>query len=272
MDEGEIYPNAPVRLTALEVRHPSAGALSPSQQRELKGLLRQELPILRNVQAASLEGTFSVGVAPESPLIRVEKFPKYFSRDNTTALSVKDGSFAIETTRYAGWEHFRALVHLVLNARIDVGGVDGIERVGLRYINEIRVPDLIESSWLGWSPWVDNSLLGPAEVGDRVGLSSKEWQGTSIFSRGEGRSLVLRYGAREGYAVDPNGDLKRPTPTPGPFFLLDIDSFWTASDGIPEPDVVALIDLTDQLHSPVRKLFESLVNDKLRMEVLRRVD
>jgi uncharacterized protein (TIGR04255 family) len=270
--QGEIYPNAPVVLTALEVRHPSAGSMSPAQQRELKQLLRNDLPILRNVQIATVEGTLALGAVPENPVVRVEKFPKYFSRDNTTAFSVRDGAFVIETTRYLGWEAFRKLFFRILNSRFEVGEIDGVERVGLRYIDEIRVPDLVDATWNGWSPWVDNSLLGPAEVGDRVGLVPKEWLGTSVFSPGPDRSVVLRYGAREGYAVDPGGDLKRPTPTPGPFFLLDIDSFWTASDGVPELGIDALVSLSDQLHNPVRHLFESLLRDKLRVEVLRHVD
>ena len=269
MDQGEIYPNAPVVLTALEVRHPSAGSLSPAQQRDLKQFLRKELPILRNAQVATVEGTLTLGSAQENPLVRVEKFPKYFSRDNTTALSVRDSAFVIETTRYSGWEAFRNLVFWVINARFEVGEVDGVERVGLRYIDEIRVPDLVETGWNGWAPWVDSSLLGPAEVADRLGLIPKDWQGASVFSSAPDCSVVLRYGAREGYAVDPGGDLKRPTPTPGPFFLLDIDSFWTASDGVPEFGVKELVDLSDQLHSPVRRLFESLIRDKLRAEVLR---
>jgi len=77
---------------------------------------------------------------------------------------------------------------------------------------------------------------------------------------------------RDGYAVDPGGELKRSAPVPGAFFLLDIDSYWTPSEGIPEFDVGQLLTTSEDLHAPVRRLFESLITDELREEVLRRVD
>lgn len=80
---------------------------------------------------------------------------------------------------------------------------------------------------------------------------------------------MLRYGPREGFAVEPGGDLKRSTPTPGPFFLMDIDSFWAPSEGVPEFAVTALLATCDELHAPVRTWFERLVTDRLRAEVFR---
>ena len=82
---------------------------------------------------------------------------------------------------------------------------------------------------------------------------------------------MLRYGAWEGFAVDPGGDLKRSSATPGPFFLMDIDSFWIPIGGVPEFDVKALLTICDELHTPVGRLFERLITDRLREEILRRV-
>jgi len=267
MGEGEIYPNAPVVLAAFEVRHPSVGALSQAQQHTLKQRLGRYVPILRTGQLTNIEAT--VGAGAQAPVVRTEQFPKYFSRDQTTAVSVRDGSIIVETTRYVGWEPFRALVGDALHARREVGEIDGVERVGLRYIDEIRVPG---QEGIDWEPWVDTSLLGPAPLGEKLGLSVVEWQGLTAFTPGANRSLVLRYGPRHGYAVEPGADLKRSTPNPGPFFLTDIDSFWIPSEGIPVFDVDQLVARSDELHAPVSKLFESLITDRLREEVLRRDD
>ena len=84
--------------------------------------------------------------------------------------------------------------------------------------------------------------------------------------------MALRYGPNEGYAVEPGGELKRPTPVPGPFFLLDIDSFWMPGEGDSEFDVDGLMAISDDLHTPVRELFENLITEELREEVLRRGD
>jgi uncharacterized protein (TIGR04255 family) len=264
--EGEIYPNAPVVLAALEVRHPTADVLSQAQQRKFKQLLGKDVPILRTAQLANIEAMFAPGAPAGPPTVRVEKFPKYFSRDNTVAVSVREASIVVETTRYVGWSQFRELVTTALRARQDVGDIDGVERVGLRYIDEIRVPDQADAEW---EAWVDTALLGPVPLGEKLGLSATEWQGVTVFSSGSDRLLVLRYGPRVGYAVQPGTDLKRPTPNPGPFFLADIDSFWTPSQELPEFDASRLVETADELHAPVRRLFESLITDQLREKVLR---
>jgi uncharacterized protein (TIGR04255 family) len=50
---------------------------------------------------------------------------------------------------------------------------------------------------------------------------------------------------------------------------MDIDSFWTPEGPIPEYDRDMLVSTCDQLHMPVRRLFESMITDRLREEVLR---
>ena len=72
--------------------------------------------------------------------------------------------------------------------------------------------------------------------------------------------------------MDPAGDLKRSTPAPGPYFLLDIDSFWTPSDDVPVFDEDKIVSVCDDLHSPVRDMFEGLITERLRQEVLRSVE
>lgn len=268
-EEREVYPNAPVVLVALEVRHPTTDPLTPAQRNTIKRRLSSHVPIMRTGQLQQVTVVQAVGGPPAVPDLRAEELPRYFSRDKTAAVSVGAEAVVIETTRYVRWEQLRSLVADVLEVRQEIGGVDGVERVGLRYIDEIRVPGGPEQ---GWAPWVHPTLLGPALVADELGLTAAQWQGMSAFTPGPERTVVLRYGPREGFAVDPGGDLKRSTPTPGPFFLMDIDSFWTPSEGIPEFDVKALLSTCDELHAPVRRLFERLITDRLREEVLRHAE
>lgn len=265
MEQREAYLNAPVVLVALEVRHPTTDPLTPSQRNTVKQRLSSHAPIMRSVQLQRLTVAQAVGGPSSTPEWRSEEFPRYFSRDNTMAVSMRAEALAIETTRYVGWELLRAVVADAFKARRAIG-VDGVERVGLRFVNEIRVGGDHEQ---GWAAWVDQTMLGPAHAGDDLGMAASRWQGTAVFTPGPERTVVLRYGSREGFAVDPGGELKRSTPTPGRFFLIDIDSFWTPDDGIPEFDVKTLLDTCDELHSPVSKLFERLITDHLREQVLR---
>jgi uncharacterized protein (TIGR04255 family) len=262
--EREIYSNAPVVLVALEVRHPNTGSLSQNQQRSIKSALASDLPIHGTGQLTKLEGVFS---ETSTPSLSIESFPKYFSRDKTISASFRETAIVLETTRYLGWDRLSALAIRTLEARIAAGGVDGVERLGIRFVNEIRVPSPAETDW---ADWLDVGLLGPTEVVAKLNLPIARSEGLMLFNPKPEFSVVLRYGLAEGYAVDPGGDLKRPTShTPGPFFLVDIDSFWTPSDEIPEFNIDQLMDTADALHTPIDELFEGLITHRLRDEVLR---
>lgn len=264
MEGREVYSNAPVVLVALEVRHPTAAPLSDAQRLAIKTRLGKRTPIMRTGQFQQVTATVGAGM----PDIRSEEFPRYFSRDNTSAISIRSEATVVETTRYVRWEKVFDLVTAALKARYEIGGVDGVERVGLRYIDELRVPTGNEDG-IDWAQWVDSTLLGPVSLAPELGLRTQQWQGVAVFGPGDEDSLVVRYAPRVGYAVDPSGDLKRPEPLPGPFFLLDIDSFWTPSEGVPEFDVDALLETCNRLHPPVRRLFERLITERLREEVFR---
>ncbi len=267
MADREVYPNAPVVLVALELRHPAAEPLSRAAQVKIKQLLGKRLPLPRRATTTNIQATLGA-VQPE---VTTETAPQYVSRDRTMAVTFRSEAIIVETTRYARYERFRDVVALAVEARQAIEPVAGIERLGLRYINEIRVPD-VGDTLTSWEPWVNRSLLGPTSVIERLGFNAARLQGVMMLDRDEGKAIVLRYGPRGGYAVDPQGSLKRPTPAPGPFFLLDIDSFWTPTNDIPELDPKELVTLGDELHEPVRTLFESLITERLRREVLRHAE
>lgn len=271
-EDREIYPSAPVALVAAEVRHSPASPLTPSSEVLLKRALADEFPIAR-------PATRMLSPALPGADMRVDNATRFMSRDRTTSITFFQDSLVLETTRYLRFESFMAQLQAALDARTAVGPLDGLERVGLRYIDEIRVPSDI-SQPQDWGHWVDPSLLGPVFASKSLGMTSKQWQGVAVFqpenpgfqipelSR-SAQSLVVRYGPGEGYAVDPGGDLRRPSPSPGPFFLIDIDSFWSAEDTIPPLDRTSVMNILQSLHSPVRGLFEALITEKLRKEVLR---
>lgn len=265
MPERELYPNAPVVLVALEVRHPTADNLTPAQRATIKRLISAHAPIMKAGQMQQVTMVQSGSDASVVPDVKIEEFPRYFSRDNTLAVSLRSEAIVIETTRYVGWSKLREVAAVAFQARRETDGIDGVERIGLRYVDEIRAP--ANTTDENWSKWINPLLLGPSQIGNDLSIPVVQWEGFSAFTPGPERTLVLRYGPREGYAVDPGGDLKRPTPPPGPFFLVDMDSFWIPGQGIPvfEPDSV--LGICDELHGSVGLLFESLITDELRKEV-----
>ncbi|MDO5051764.1 MAG: TIGR04255 family protein [Pseudoclavibacter sp.] len=268
MSAREIYPSAPIVLVAIEVRHSLIEPLDRKQTKDVSALIGGLLPLPSEMTVASI----TVSTGPDGQPVQHQattRIPRWTSRDKRTALSIHPDSLVIETTDYGSYDRMRALLGAALTARYEAAPPAGVERIGLRYIDEIRVPAESGSGMPAWEQWVDPSLLGPRHIGAGSGLEPVVNEGVFVFSGGEDRALVLRYGVQSDYAVQSTPELRRPLPPPGPLFKLDIDSFWQAADEVPEFNVERILGQTDALHEPVRGVFESVITDRLREEVLR---
>jgi uncharacterized protein (TIGR04255 family) len=182
------------------------------------------------------------------------------------AVVVQDATAVLETTVYEGYEKFRPIVELVVQTISDLLNPDGVNRVGLRYIDEIRIPS-IDNSPGDWEGFIDPHLLAAVEPNFLPeGVTAQMWQGIVTYSTGDSQSLTLRYGPGNGYAVNPQADgAKRHNPVPpGPFFLLDSDSAWTASESVPEFSTATVMSIVDDLHRPVSAMFRAACTDRLR--------
>ncbi len=265
----EIYPNAPIVLMVAEIKHTEHGPLDEKQSRLISEAVKGTLPI-RNEE---VEQSITFPSAPDGSLLQPQvaqtKVLRWSSRDRRTVVTVRPDAISVETTQYHRYEGIRQLLEQALTALTSAIDLAGITRIGLRYIDEIRVPSDDDSGVPKWDEWVDGSLLGPRGVEVGQGLSPAENEGTSMFSGDDATMLVLRYGAQDTYVVGSTPQLRRPLPSPGPLFKLDIDSYWQPDD-IPEFDPDQILAMADKLHDPVRSIFEGLITDRLRNEVLRR--
>lgn len=195
---------------------------------------------------------------------------RFTTRDRSTVVDVTSRSLTVETTAYDRYEALRHIVEIALEALAAADGPDGLERVGLRYIDEVRVPDSGEGE-VDWMPWIHEDLLRvPGPTPALAGFDVSTWEGVVQLDHGADR-VVFRYGPRHGQAVDPQGPTRRsPQPAAGPFFLLDLDSFHLPGPEVPEFRTGEVLELCDRLHVPVRGIFEASITDRLRDEVLRK--
>ncbi|ACC43253.1 MULTISPECIES: TIGR04255 family protein [Mycobacterium] len=265
MNPDGVQPNAPVALVTAEIRHPATDSLTESSSRELKHLLINDLPIERQAQDVSW-GMTAPGAAP-TPV--ADRFVRYGNRDNTVSASLKNQAIVVETSAYSSFDNFCDILLRVADARAQVSSIVGVERIGLRYVLEIRVPAGVDGR-IAWSNWIDEQLLGPQRIAPG-GLSMAEWQGAAVYREAQpGKSLILRYGPGMGQALDANYHLRRVTAAQtGPFFLMDIDSFWTPLGSIPEFNRDALVSTLQDLYGPAREVFQDLITPRLRDELLR---
>lgn len=254
----EVYPNAPLALVAAEVRYTYAPRLrTPDVWDAIQMDLEEILPIRRPQQ---MKVTMSVG-AQQTISSQLEQVLRLTDRKSTTALTVTPEATTFETTAYSEYPQFRATLEKVLESIHAQGKVAAVERVGLRYIDEIRVPEPITDA-RSWADWVNPDLLAALAIGSGPVLGA---EGLIQYDLSDGRRMDLRWAAVDGQSIVGNDPLKRVVPPPGPFFVLDWDSYMTTEtehilDFVPG----ALIDVVNQLHSPVGDAFQNTVTDRLR--------
>ena len=215
--------------------------------------------VIHNDTTQTLEA--GVGAAGAQASLRSETVGRITLRPRTRIITARPDSFNVEVVDYVSFADFRDLLERASAAVEKVLRPDGIARVGLRYIDEISVPGPVPQ----WRRWLDPSLMSP---GRRAGLTPVEWTGAVQYQVAPDQSLVLRYGPSAGPAVSPEGPLRRPRVPEGRIFVLDFDSSWQPSD-IPEFTARGIVEAADRLHSPLRGLFDSLLQPSL-LELFRK--
>jgi uncharacterized protein (TIGR04255 family) len=192
---------------------------------------------------------------------------RFLTKNRTASVTVGPTNIVIETTEYHEYEQFRPLLATCLAALGSIqGAIVGLERVGLRYVNEVRVPNLGNAS--GWTRYFTPNLVAPLHlVPDRsVGVMQAVVQTEPL----EGTITVFRYGALRGQVVASGGPLRvASVPADEPFFMLDIDNSWSSGESFDEYSVETALDICDRLHAPIDALFEAVITDDLR-KVFRR--
>ncbi|MGW4617981.1 TIGR04255 family protein [Streptomyces sp. NPDC004592] len=258
-DRREIYDYAPLALVTAEVRYPYAPRLRQALTLDrIQLALEDDLPIRKVEQRATLE----LGLGGVSGASRSEVY-RFLNKKRTCSAVISPEAFTIETTTYREFSDFRKLLLKVAKAVADEKAVPAVERIGLRYVDEVRVPEAIKES-TQWAGWVAPSLLPQVTPG--IGPLRAN-QGVALYEVGESSYLQFQYAAVDGAAVVGNEPLRRPSvPEPGPFFVLDIDCYWQAPTPEESADysVEFLSDTLERIHVPTGKMFQASITDRAR--------
>ena len=250
MSEGQVvFPKAPVELVAVEVRFRNSARLrQPETLDKLQLALEDLLPIRRDEQMAAVP---LGGQMVNQPYEQVVLF---IDQNETMSAAIRSTALTVETTLYKDFIPFRDAVLHCAGALAELQVVPAVERVGLRFVDEIRVKEPIEDAG-SWERWLSGDLLAARSIGEPHRLSML--QGTMQFETGEDTNLVVRYAMLTGPGVVQPASL-RPLETapPGPFFVIDIDSYWQP---LPDrrhefdPEFIAM--QLDKLFPPVEEAF-----------------
>lgn len=261
MSDHHTYPNDPLALVLIELRHPPTEPPARAAMGILKEMLAEWAPILEREEGHQINIETGGSTA--------FSYQKLVARDRHTAISFRPDAMTVEVTDYPGWEAFYPIVNATIAARQDVSPVDGCIRIGLRYINEIRAP-LDDPS--GWAYWLDESLLGPrTQLADLKLTTTTQQHVVQCSGPKPGDSLTLRYAAGRGALVQSSPALQRvrEVSADGEFFAIDIDSAWSdPQNHIPALECDLVEHISERLHAPISPLFESLITQNLRTQVL----
>ncbi|MEJ7785611.1 MAG: TIGR04255 family protein [Solirubrobacteraceae bacterium] len=248
-----IYDRAPLKLVAFQLRFAPVHELDAvSPPREIVVGLRERYPILGTPPEVQVD------FLPGSTQQRT-RGSRFLNRAKTWSISLTGDAIAIETSRYTRYEKFAEHVRWVLDRVHAVTPFPAVLRVGLRYIDEIEVDgvDALDE----WKPWITNDLLVGGLIG---GYRTREYLAHANVEIDDFSGMTVRYGRVDQPVVSTAGPLRINESPTGPYFLLDIDSFWQPSDdAFLEYDAAEVETTMLALHDPIREVFEGAVTPQL---------
>jgi uncharacterized protein (TIGR04255 family) len=254
-----------LQFVAFEVRVPHAPKLATLEgATDIYDDLRDLVPIIPGSGPSPIEVAAPQGAISFTPRGGQTRM---MNRGRTISVMVAPTALVVETTAYTRFEDFLEVVRRALEAAHKAVSFAGIQRVGLRYIDEIRVEGVQRPG--DWDGYINSALLCATRLD--TDLRPERTEGRAEFEIDGGHRTVMRFGAMTGRVVDPGGPLRVRRTSEGSFFLIDLDSFWLPRDeDIPEFSVERVVETCTKLREPIRTLFEASITERLRNEVLRK--
>ena len=237
----EVHPRLrfdrdPLRVVVAQVRFPTSHHLATADaqaaiQAALAGSFPKPLAAIQEV---------TIGFTPQGPTTpQVAQSAIRFSDESEERIvSIGTEMASFETTRYAGWEAFRADLRATLELAARLGGIAEMSRFGLRYVDELAIEGV--RTIADWSEVVAESLLGAPDGLARDPRVIKTAQRISLRIDDDIVNL------RQGFTESPPGEDRQSV------YLIDTDIFTTSQ--IPW-DVDALMARADRYHTWVTNIF-----------------
>lgn len=242
---------SPIALAVVQLRFPAVLSIQTDEKyiARYQDKIRRRYPYFFPGQQVEL--LFGPqGVAQQPAAARNWQFK---DAEQNWTITVTANSISLETRNYTSISEFANRMEEVVLAAKESFEIMVQERVGLRYVNEIRHPEVKKPS--DWRQFMNPSLLGP--LSDDAVSSNVESTIQELRLSISGGSLVVRHGAAQGTTVAPEPGTSAPS---GEFYLLDLDAY---DEKGRELDVDALIGLVKGYNRTIYSLFRWGMNDQL---------
>jgi len=203
--------------------------------------IRENFPKRR--QAKTFEVIVEAGLAGvEQKFLTTERM-QFLREDERALIQVDRDLLAVNHLKpYPTWQEFLLLIRRGFEAYCEAAGPEGIQRIGLRYINRIEIPgQRIElEDYFEFRPFIGPQLLqdfGPFIVGIQVPY--------------EGSRDILRLQLANASAETPNTVA----------VMLDLDYFLARPGEVSLDNVFEWVDVA---HNRVEEAFEACITERLR--------
>jgi uncharacterized protein (TIGR04255 family) len=244
------------------VRFPPSDRLSNDLPEAFRTHFRERFPVVEPVSQLAISLGFP-GAGPATVPQQIT-LHRMLQRDRLMSLTVARDNVVLETTDYPGWGAFSAVLVEVIDELAGTAEPDGVLRIGLRYVDEIRLPDP-PSTPRGWTGSIDSRLLAPLTLIEDV--EPNESNITLQYGVAPGYVTVFRASPfASGRSVNPDGPLRQPVDYPdGPYFLLDTDASWAdPARQVPPFTREVIAPVFETLHTRCHDLFEASIEPNLR--------
>jgi uncharacterized protein (TIGR04255 family) len=203
--------------------------------------VRDNFPKRRQVRA--LETSISAGSEGVEQQVRTTDRMQFLREDEKALIQVGPNMLAVNHLRpYPTWQEFLPLIRRGFEAYCEAAGPEGIQRIGLRYINRIEIPgQRIElEDYFEFRPFIGPQLpqdVGPFIVGIQVPYENSR------------DSLKLQIA---------NAAVETPDVVA---VMLDLDYFLAQPSQVRSDNVFEWVEVA---HSRVEEAFEACITNRLR--------
>lgn len=247
-DEHEVYANAPLVLVTAQLSYAHEPRLNTADVRDVFAEeVRGVLPVL-DVETIERDGDESI------------KQLRATNENRTISAAVSTQSLTVEATEYTHFDAFAALLTACFTGLERAVGSVYVERVGIRYVDEVRPPEI--ESTRDWEEWISPDLVAPARLLPEMPTAGL--RGITVYGVGDRTVMVFQWGEVIGHSVvAPSTVVRKRVPDTGRFFVLDADAFWSPESPISVPPT-KLVDRFGELHAPVSAVFRASLTEKAK--------
>lgn len=248
----------PLTSVICQVRYDTTPAASDARKlQDLRSAIGGDVafPSVEEIKQGELSIQFGPGMSPAaSQQTTVGRGWRLRSADGTRVVALLPTWVTLEMFAYPGWdEGFFPMLESLIQAANDIVEPTFEQRLGLRYINQIRTPEDVRSAE-GWAGFIDPTFLSVAahpEIGPHVHLTRQQ----TVLELGDGVACNVNHGF--GPDDDRGGALT---------YVLDLDVY---REGMRDFDPQLICATVTEFNLIALRLFQLATTPELR-EVLGR--